>query len=912
MDPTPSRHLTSRNGEGSGLGVEMREQLRHALGPIAAAAALLSPLLMGVLPARAAATLLVPEQYPTIAAAVSAAVACDVIDVAPGVYAGGLTLNKSVTIRGRTPDTTDPRNNGTILDGGGVTPITVPSGVSPGPTLVGLVFRNGEDGVSTRSPVAITGSSFIGNVDHIDVALGGGGRIADNVFRGSGDDSVDIDHLIRAITVEDNLMLDSHDDGIEMRLHDDTIATTAVATFRGNRITGGRDGIQIIDYYTDTNRRIVIERNLIHDVERAAIGLLDNEVTNEDFRAASIRERIEVVHNTLLRNDHGISGGDNLVAINNIIAGHVVGMKNVDAGSIASRNLFWNNATHTVGSNVEFATVADPFLDAASVPQSGSPAIDAGWASFTWGGGVVTDQPPGSYGGAAPDLGWRETAGTAQNDAPIVNAGPDQSITLPDGASLTGSVTDDGRPAPPSLQTAWSQVSGPGAAVFADPASPVTTVTFDLPGSYVLRLTGDDGELTSFDELTVVVLDADPGNGPPEVISVVISPTSPRTNDLLTASAVANDPDGDPVTLSYRWTRNGSEIVGQTSSTLSLASQGHGDEGDQIAVVVVASDGEAGSAPRTSAPVTVVDSPPVFSQNLSDRTDDEGDIVSLSAAATDADGEVITYTAAGLPPGVSIDAATGAIGGTISTGASTQGPYATSVTLVQGAEQGPTDTFTWTVLPPPPPPAIAFRGVSSAAVKGKTAVMIPRPAGVAAGDVELATILIQGTPAISPPEGWSLVRTDVVGTSGRQAIFLRVAQASEPASYRFTVSVSTGIAAIVVAYDGVDPTNPMIASSGAGAADASVITAPSVANSVGGATLVGSFGIVPTLAAEIAPPATMIERAETGLGGKPRPRLALADQALLPTGDTGSRSAGSTRSGPAIGQLVLMRPAPAT
>ena len=47
------------------------------------------------------------------------------------------------------------------------------------------------------------------------------------------------------------------------------------------------------------------------------------------------------------------------------------------------------------------------------------------------------------------------------NMPPSVNAGPDQSITLPDTASLDGTVSDDGVPSP--LTTTWSQTNGPGA-----------------------------------------------------------------------------------------------------------------------------------------------------------------------------------------------------------------------------------------------------------------------------------------------------------------------------------------------------------------------------------------------------------------------------------------------------------------
>ncbi|HSS19125.1 MAG TPA: PKD domain-containing protein [Pyrinomonadaceae bacterium] len=94
-----------------------------------------------------------------------------------------------------------------------------------------------------------------------------------------------------------------------------------------------------------------------------------------------------------------------------------------------------------------------------------------------------------------------------QNFPPTVNAGADQSVTLPGAASLNGSTTDDGLPAGSTLVNQWSQVSGPGTTVFANASAPVTTASFDLPGTYVLRLTSTDSQLTAFDELTVMVID---------------------------------------------------------------------------------------------------------------------------------------------------------------------------------------------------------------------------------------------------------------------------------------------------------------------------------------------------------------------------------------------------------------------
>jgi uncharacterized protein YjiK len=202
----------------------------------------------------------------------------------------------------------------------------------------------------------------------------------------------------------------------------------------------------------------------------------------------------------------------------------------------------------------------------------------------------------------------------------------------------------------------------------------------------------NDGKLF---ELT---LGATSSNTPPVVDSVVIDQGAPRTNDSLTVTVTASDPDGDPLTYLYQWQKNGTDLPGRTSPTLNLSQAGNGDKGDQISVRVTAFDGRAASTPVSSAAVVVVNSDPSFSQNLGDRTGSEGEVVSLSAAATDPDGEGLTYGATGLPPGLSIDAGSGLISGTIAPGAASGGPYAVEVTVADGPEVDATDTFTWTVV----------------------------------------------------------------------------------------------------------------------------------------------------------------------------------------------------------------------
>jgi hypothetical protein len=92
------------------------------------------------------------------------------------------------------------------------------------------------------------------------------------------------------------------------------------------------------------------------------------------------------------------------------------------------------------------------------------------------------------------------------NTPPVVDAGADQAVELSMGATLDGTVSDDGLPDPPgAVAITWSQVSGPGVVGFADASAEDTTATFSLPGSYVVRLTADDGDLTASDDLAITV-----------------------------------------------------------------------------------------------------------------------------------------------------------------------------------------------------------------------------------------------------------------------------------------------------------------------------------------------------------------------------------------------------------------------
>jgi hypothetical protein len=93
----------------------------------------------------------------------------------------------------------------------------------------------------------------------------------------------------------------------------------------------------------------------------------------------------------------------------------------------------------------------------------------------------------------------------AQNAAPRVNAGPDQTIAWGLQAALNGIVADDNLPTAGAPVLSWTKVSGPGNVVFADSGSANTSAQFSAAGKYMLRLTADDGEALGFDYLMVDV-----------------------------------------------------------------------------------------------------------------------------------------------------------------------------------------------------------------------------------------------------------------------------------------------------------------------------------------------------------------------------------------------------------------------
>ena len=225
------------------------------------------------------------------------------------------------------------------------------------------------------------------------------------------------------------------------------------------------------------------------------------------------------------------------------------------------------------------------------LPSGGSPTLDLSGQSGSYhvrwmdprNGGALISGPTISGGGtraigSPPNSATQDwvalvqgtTGGTPVNEAPVVSAGADKSATLSGGSatvSLDGSASDDGLPSGSTLTRTWSRVSGPGAANFANAGSSSTTATFTVAGSYTLRLTASDGDLSSSDDVAVTI--SGTANQAPVADagadrSAVLSGSSVQ----VALSGGATD-DGLPAgTLAYSWERvSGPAAVDFTSAS---------------------------------------------------------------------------------------------------------------------------------------------------------------------------------------------------------------------------------------------------------------------------------------------------------------------------------------------------------
>lgn len=143
-----------------------------------------------------------------------------------------------------------------------------------------------------------------------------------------------------------------------------------------------------------------------------------------------------------------------------------------------------------------------------------------GWLQPEW--ELSDDVMVENMGGGVPD---------PDNKAPTLTVSPVQNAPLANPVALTAKATDDGLPKPyrrsnsnpdrdsqakrpRGVQIKWIQYRGPGkvtfepdssSVVYGEPVTLNSKVRFSAPGTYVLRVTANDGQLFTSQDLTITV-----------------------------------------------------------------------------------------------------------------------------------------------------------------------------------------------------------------------------------------------------------------------------------------------------------------------------------------------------------------------------------------------------------------------
>jgi hypothetical protein len=247
-----------------------------------------------------------------------------------------------------------------------------------------------------------------------------------------------------------------------------------------------------------------------------------------------------------------------------------------------------------------------------------------------------------------------------------------------------------------------------------------TTPIALLTGSNVLTVTARDAAgNTSSDALTVTVGSSSDTTAPSVAIT---TPTTAATFKTATATLTLGGTASDNVGVTQvTWANNrggSGAAIGTTSWSTSVTLQ------TGVNALTLTARDAAGNTKTASITVTL-NTPPTLS-GVASQTTAQGTAASMQLSAADPDGDVLTYGANGLPPGLAIAVSTGLIAGT----PATAGSSPVTVTVSDGMQTA-TRAFTWTV--------------TAAADTVKPVATITTPTTATTFSTSVATLSLRGT-----------------------------------------------------------------------------------------------------------------------------------------------------------------------
>ncbi len=301
--------------------------------------------------------------------------------------------------------------------------------------------------------------------------------------------------------------------------------------------------------------------------------------------------------------------------------------------------------------------------------------------------------------------------------------------------------------ADPDGDTLSYAAAGLPAGLAIDPATGVISGTIDNSASQV------NGGVYA---ITVTASDGRGGTVSSTFTWTVTNPAPTAANDAVTTAedtpvrvpVLANDgdPDGDPLTVSAASAGNGTVSINADGSLLYTPNPNFNGT-DTIIYRITDSEGGVSTASVTVTITAMNDGPTTVGIPNQNGDDGQPTSVSVASAFSDVDGDVLTFSATGLPPNLTIDPLTGVISGTLGPDTSQNGPYVVSVTATDPSGASVTTDFVWSVQNVPP---VAVNDVAT------TAEDTPITVGVLTND--------------SDPDGDPLTITAASATNGTVVI----------------------------------------------------------------------------------------------------------------------------------------------
>ena len=310
--------------------------------------------------------------------------------------------------------------------------------------------------------------------------------------------------------------------------------------------------------------------------------------------------------------------------------------------------------------------------------------------TFNW---TINDVPPTTNGTLA-----NQSYADGQSSIAISTA---QGFGDSNGNTLTYSAS--GLPAGLSIDSATGKITG---TIDRDASKNAPTTSGSgatLDGTYSVVVTASDGLGGSARQTFAI----DSKNGAPAVGTATANQTNSDGDTVrsVDASQAFSDPNGDPLTYTASQLPPGLSI---SSAGLITGTVAKNAQPGNYSVAVTATDDKGAQTTETFT-WTIKDVPPTTSGTLANQsyTDGQGGIaIATSQAFSPSNGNALSYSAAGLPAGLSIDATTGKITGTVDhdasknapttagAGATLDGTYQVVVTASDGLGGTATQSFT--------------------------------------------------------------------------------------------------------------------------------------------------------------------------------------------------------------------------